>query len=150
MRSRALAEQPDGRDLGQRRRVRLACGQRQRRHRMRLLGLDGQRFAAGREHREVGARGDQRPDPRCGVGQVLAVVDDQQQLLDGQKALDRVRHRLARERDDRQRAHDRPRYVLGAADRRQRHEAGAVGEVGFDGHGRLRLPAVSCRRRRAR
>ena len=98
VRSRAFAEQPDGRDLRQRRRVRLACGQRQWRYRMRLLGLDAQRLAARREHREVGARGGQRADEGRGARQVLAVVEDQQEVLDGQEALDRAHRRLAIER----------------------------------------------------
>ena len=63
---------------------------------------------------------------------MLAVVDNQQQLLDGQEALDRVRRGLALERDDRQCAHDRPRHVLRAPDSREPQEPGAVREVGLN------------------
>jgi hypothetical protein len=54
------------------------------------LGLDGERLAARRDRRERGACGDQLSDERRGAEDVLEVVDDQQQVLDGQEARDRL------------------------------------------------------------
>ena len=56
VRSRALAEQRDGVHVGQRLRVRSALGQRERRHGVALLGLQGERLAARGQHRDAGTR----------------------------------------------------------------------------------------------
>jgi hypothetical protein len=55
-----------------------AVRQRQRRHRVFLLGGQAQRHAAGGQHRQVRAGVEQRADERGGVDEMLEVVEHQQ------------------------------------------------------------------------
>ena len=88
VRLRALTEQRDGVDVGHHLPVRSALRERQRRHGVAPLGLDGERFAARGQHGDRRTRARQSPDERRGAREMLAVVDDQQQVLGGEEALD--------------------------------------------------------------
>jgi hypothetical protein len=83
---------------------------------------------------------------------MLEVVGEQQQVLGGQKALDGVIGRLAREHNDLEGLDDRRGNVLGSLDRGERDEVRAIGKVRLDGarglHGEPRLadPAGPCER----
>jgi hypothetical protein len=63
---------------------------------------------------------------------MLAVVNDQQQVLGGEKALDRLIGRLAPERDDCERTGDCRGNFLRSLHRRERDEVRAIGEVELD------------------
>jgi hypothetical protein len=91
--------------------------------------LQAERLAAGGENREPGTGGQQPADERRGLQQVLDVVDHQQQVLGGQEALSGRLGRLCREHDDRERADNRFGNVLGPAQRSERDEARAIGEI---------------------
>jgi hypothetical protein len=60
---------------------------------------------------------------------VLDVVEDEQHILDREKARHRLLAGLARHSNDRQRLDDRRRDILRPAYGRQRDEPGTVGEV---------------------
>ena len=82
---RSCAEQRDCVDTGQRVHVlgRRARGQRERRHRVALLGVQSERFPTCGEHRERGTGIEEPGDERRCRKHVLEVVGDQQQLLGG-------------------------------------------------------------------
>ena len=107
----------------------------------------GSRLVASTVTRGTGPK--QLADERRRVEQVLEVVSDQQQVLGGEEALDRLLGRLAGERDDPERLHDCDGDVLGAvAGRPARRGARRLGN-----QPRRREPprarGVSCRRHRA-
>ena len=135
VRSRALGEQRDRLDACQRLRVldRRAVGQRERRDRVALLGLQRERLAAGGEHGQRGTGTQQAADERSGGEHVLEVVGDQQQVLGGEEAFGGLVGGLAREDDDPERSDDRRRHVLRSLHGGERHEVRAVGEVRLDG-----------------
>ena len=107
-RAGALMEQFDG----ARRRI-------ERRHRRHALAVDAERLAAGRDHRQVRTRGEQRVERRRGgLDEMLAVVDDEQHRL-GRQNRSRRRERFWRGSRI-QHPGDRARHIIGV-----RH----VGEV---------------------
>jgi hypothetical protein len=121
--SRALPEQRDGVFTGGRLRVRgrLVRRQRQRQYGMKLFGVHGQRLATRRQHGQRRTSRRQSADERRGGRQVLAVVDEQQQMLGGEEALNRLLGRLARERDDPERTDHGRGNALRSSHSRERH-----------------------------
>ena len=91
--------------------------------------MQAERLAACRKDRERGTGCQQRADERRGREHVLEVVEHEQQVLGGQKALGGLVCRLAREHDDRKRLDNRRRHILGPLQRGERDEVRAVGEV---------------------
>ncbi len=107
-------------------------GQRERRHRVALLGLQSERLATGGQDGERRTRLEHAADEGRGGEQLLEVVDDQQQVLGGQEADGGVVGGFAGEHDDPERLHDRRGHILGSVQRGERDEVRAVGEVRLD------------------
>ena len=86
--------------------------------------------AAGHDHRQMRCLAREPCEFRCGVEDVLEVVDHQQHVAVREPADERRDRRLALRLGDAQRLGDRPRHELRIADRRQLDEGGAVRERG--------------------
>ena len=111
---------------------------------------------AGREHRQLRRGREQLRDDRRGVEEVLEVVQDQQQVALAHEPRQRLGDRLPGRRAQVECLRDRGRDELAVADRRERHEAGAVGEPLLQPAGdlerepRLARPAGAGEREQAR
>ena len=90
----ACQEQPHGRRAGQGLSISLFRRHGQRRHREDGLAGNAQRLPAGREHPQARGAAQQRRRQRgAGAEQVLAVIQDEQQLGGVQPVAQRLEHR---------------------------------------------------------
>ena len=104
--------------------------QRQRRHSVRLLAGDAERFAAARQDLDVGALSQECVGHfGAGIDQVLAVVEQQQQALVLEVRGERLSDGLAWLFLHPQNRRHGLRHETGVRERRELHEPGAVREL---------------------
>ena len=126
----ALREQRDGVPVRRRPATGTAVSSYgERRNGVALLGVQGERLAAGREHDDARTGPKHAAYEGCRPQHVLAVVHHEQQMLARQKAFDRLLGRFAGERHDAKRADDRRGNLLRPLQSGERHEARPIGEV---------------------
>ena len=130
--------------------------QPQGRHRVLVLAVEVEVRPARREDRQLRRGREQLRHDRRGVEEVLEVVEDQQQVALAHEPRQGLADRLPGRRAQVERLRDRGRDELAVADRRERHEAGAVGEPLLQAAGdlerepRLARPAGAREREQAR
>ncbi|HLW12350.1 MAG TPA: hypothetical protein VKU81_06600 [Casimicrobiaceae bacterium] len=129
---RSLDEKPCGVRLGdfRKRGFALRIGNDERRQRIRRLAANVQPLAAGRQELHARQRLQQfRCQFRAGVDQMLAVVEDEQQLAVSAMPGQRLRHGAARFLLDPERRGHRLRHQFRVCERRKFDQPHAVGEI---------------------
>ena len=115
-----------------------------------LLGADHQRRAAGDEHRQCGAGGQQLPNQRCSRDDMLEVVEHEQQLFRVQVLTERLADGLVRPRGHAENTRNRFRHPGSIGQCGQLYKIHAIFEIVAQRMRSFEHKPESCRCRRRR